>query len=104
MKMAYWCAAQRVAMGQWGENITANVRTIASLPLRLQGKNYPEILEVRGEIFMPLQAFHTLNQRAAQQGEKLFANPRNAAAGSLRQLDSRITASRSLQIFFLCGR
>jgi DNA ligase (NAD+) len=86
--------------GTTGENITPNVRTIASLPLRLQGNNYPKILEVRGEIFMPLTAFTALNQRAAQQGERLFANPRNAAAGSLRQLDSRVTASRALQIFF----
>jgi DNA ligase (NAD+) len=86
--------------GTTGENITANVRTIASLPLHLYGKDYPAILEVRGEIFMPKAEFEALNKRALEEGERVFANPRNAAAGSLRQLDSRITASRSLQIFF----
>ncbi|MCP5421160.1 MAG: NAD-dependent DNA ligase LigA [Gammaproteobacteria bacterium] len=85
--------------GSVGEDITHNVRTIPSVPLRLQGGDYPRLLEVRGEVFMPKRGFAELNAQALQRGEKLFANPRNAAAGSLRQLDSRITASRPLEIF-----
>ena len=84
--------------GYTGEDITQNVRTIASVPLRLRGKRYPQTLEVRGEVYMTKKGFRELNERQEQKGEKLFANPRNAAAGSLRQLDSRITAQRPLEI------
>ena len=84
--------------GSVGEDITANVRTIKSIPLRLQGENLPDILEVRGEIYMPKAGFNHLNQKAKQAGEKAFVNPRNAAAGSLRQLDSKITATRPLEM------
>jgi DNA ligase (NAD+) len=85
--------------GTTGEDVTANVKVIASLPLRLLGKP-PIVLEVRGEVFMTRQSFERLNRRAAESGEKTFANPRNAAAGSLRQLDPRVTASRALDVFF----
>ncbi len=85
--------------GVTGENVTLNVRTIKSVPLRLIGTDYPPVLEVRGEIYMPKAAFEALNRRARKRGEKEFANPRNAAAGSLRQLDPRITATRKLAIF-----
>jgi len=85
--------------GQIGENITENVRTIKSIPLILRGDNIPALVEVRGEVIMPHKAFDALNQRARLKGEKLFVNPRNAAAGSLRQLDSKITASRSLGFY-----
>lgn len=85
--------------GTTGENITTNVRTIRSIPLKLQGEGWPERLEVRGEVFMPKQGFDELNARAQKKGEKTFANPRNAAAGSLRQLDSKITATRPLSFF-----
>ena len=85
--------------GTRGENVTHNVRTIASIPLRLLGDDWPPVLEVRGEIFMPRKGFDELNRRQREQGEKTFANPRNAAAGSLRQLDSRITASRPLAMY-----
>ncbi|RDV26096.1 NAD-dependent DNA ligase LigA [Alteromonas aestuariivivens] len=85
--------------GQVGENITANVRTIANVPLRLRGTGWPERLEVRGEVFMPKAGFDRLNETQKAQGNKLFANPRNAAAGSLRQLDSRITAKRPLMFY-----
>lgn len=81
-----------------GENITQNVRTIASVPLRLIGSGYPELLEVRGEIYMPKAGFIALNKRALKNDEKLFVNPRNAAAGSLRQLDAKITATRPLEL------
>ena len=80
------------------EDITQNVRTIRSVPLHLIGNNYPDYLEVRGEVYMPKQGFERLNAEARQQGQKTFANPRNAAAGSLRQLDSRITAKRPLEM------
>lgn len=85
--------------GTTGEEITENVRTIRSVPLRLRGEGYPELLEVRGEVFMPKAAFDALNERAIKQGDKTFVNPRNAAAGSLRQLDSKITASRALAFY-----
>ena len=85
--------------GRVGENITENVRTIKSIPLRLHGENYPDIIEVRGEVFMPKSSFDKLNEKAIKKGEKGFANPRNAAAGSLRQLDSKITAQRQLAFY-----
>jgi len=85
--------------GQTGEDITANVRTIRAIPLRLSGKGWPDCFEVRGEVFMPKQGFQALNARALAAGEKTFANPRNAAAGSLRQLDPKVTATRPLSFF-----
>ncbi|HHQ4681646.1 TPA: NAD-dependent DNA ligase LigA [Aeromonas veronii] len=85
--------------GRVGENITDNVRTIRSVPLALQGKGWPLRLEVRGEAFMRKKDFVDLNERASAAGEKVFVNPRNAAAGSLRQLDSRITANRRLSFY-----
>jgi len=85
--------------GATGEDVTQNVRTIASVPLRLLGTDWPAVLEVRGEIFMPKAGFEALNERARKAGEKTFANPRNAAAGSLRQLDPKITAKRPLAMF-----
>jgi len=84
--------------GKVGENITQNARTINTIPLKLIGKNFPAVLEVRGEVFMPLSGFHKLNEDVLKNGGKAFANPRNAAAGSLRQLDSRITSSRPLEM------
>jgi DNA ligase (NAD+) len=84
--------------GANGEDITQNVRTINSIPLRLMGSGFPGVLEVRGEIYMPKAGFDALNEKARAAGEKLFVNPRNAAAGSLRQLDARITASRPLEM------
>ena len=84
--------------GSFGEDVTVNVKTIGSVPLRLIGDEVPKFLDVRGEIFMSKVAFKTLNEKAAQTGEKIFVNPRNAAAGSLRQLDSKVTASRPLDI------
>ncbi|MCX8565398.1 MAG: DNA ligase (NAD+) [Glomeribacter sp. 1016415] len=85
--------------GVRGEDITANIRTVHSIPLRLKGASIPELLEVRGEVFMLKSAFENLNQRQRAAGQKEFANPRNAAAGSLRQLNPKITASRSLSFF-----
>lgn len=85
--------------GETGEDVSANVRTIQSIPLRLLGEDYPSRLEVRGEIYMPKAGFNKLNQGLAAENLKTFANPRNAAAGSLRQLDPRITAQRPLEMF-----
>lgn len=85
--------------GVSGEDVTANVRTIASLPLRLRGEA-PALLEARGEVFMPVAGFERMNAAALAKGEKVFVNPRNAAAGSLRQLDPKVTASRPLDLFF----
>lgn len=85
--------------GLTGEDVTANVRTIASVPLRLRGSDYPKWIDVRGEVYMPRRGFEELNRRQVEQGEKAFTNPRNAAAGSLRQLDSRISAQRPLAFF-----
>ena len=86
--------------GSTGEDISSNVRTIRNVPLKLQGEGWPQVLEVRGEVFMPKSGFEELNARQAESGGKTFANPRNAAAGSLRQLDPKITASRPLE--FCC--
>jgi DNA ligase (NAD+) len=85
--------------GGSGEDITANIRTIRAVPLMLRGA-HPKEVEVRGEVFMPLAGFERMNAAAARAGEKVFANPRNAAAGSLRQLDARISAARPLDVFF----
>ncbi|MHB1947274.1 MAG: NAD-dependent DNA ligase LigA [Gammaproteobacteria bacterium] len=85
--------------GTTGEDITENIRTIPTVPLHLRGKDFPDILEVRGEVYMSKDGFNKLNERAQAKGEKVFVNPRNAAAGSVRQLDPRITASRPLAIF-----
>ena len=84
--------------GRTGEDITHNVRTIPSIPLRLLGTGWPQVLEVRGEIYLTKQGFEQLNRRAREQDEKTFVNPRNAAAGTLRQLDARIAAERGLQM------
>lgn len=85
--------------GTRGEDITHNVRTIDSVPLRLFGRGYPSMLEVRGEVFMPKAGFEAYNKKALEAGEKTFVNPRNAAAGSLRQLDPKLTAERPLDIY-----
>ncbi|NOZ10117.1 MAG: NAD-dependent DNA ligase LigA [Gammaproteobacteria bacterium] len=85
--------------GRSGEDVTQNVRTIDSIPLRLLGKDMPRVLEVRGEVFISHDGFARLNQAQLTEGGKQFANPRNAAAGSLRQLDPRITATRPLEIY-----
>ncbi len=84
--------------GQTGEDVTPNVRTIASVPARLAGAGWPDELEVRGEVFLPVTAFHELNERLADAGRTPFANPRNSAAGSLRQKDPRVTATRALSM------
>ncbi|RTQ98563.1 NAD-dependent DNA ligase LigA [Halomonas nitroreducens] len=83
--------------GRTGEGITSNLRTLKSIPLKLRGDDWPGLLEVRGEVIMSHEGFETLNARAREEGSKVFANPRNAAAGSLRQLDPRITATRPLE-------
>jgi DNA ligase (NAD+) len=85
--------------GLTGEEVTANVRTVRQVPHRLTGRA-PPLIEVRGEVFMPLKGFERMNARARERGEKVFVNPRNAAAGSLRQLDPRISAARPLDAFF----
>lgn len=82
-----------------GEDVTQNARTISTIPLKLRGYNFPKILQIRGEVLMPREGFETLNHEAKKRGEKVFVNPRNAASGSLRQLDPRITAKRPL-IFY----
>ena len=86
--------------GTSGEDVTRNVRTIGSIPHRLSGKKYPDVLEVRGEVFMPKAGFAEFNRKAVSIGAKTFVNPRNAAAGSLRQLDASLTAERPLSAFF----
>lgn len=86
--------------GETGEDITENVRTILSVPLRLRGNDFPSILDARGEVFMTKEGFNQLNEKARQSGDKIFVNPRNAAAGSVRQLDPQVTASRPLSIYF----
>jgi DNA ligase (NAD+) len=85
--------------GHTGEDITANIRTVRSVPVRLQGKGHPEILDVRGEVYLPVRAFEKLNDELRQRGERSFANPRNAAAGSLRQKDPQVSASRPLSLW-----
>jgi DNA ligase (NAD+) len=85
--------------GETGEDVTQNVRTITSIPLQLRGDDFPKVLEVRGEVIMPRAGFEKLNKLAEKRGEKVFVNPRNAAAGSLRQLDPRITAERPLAFY-----
>jgi DNA ligase (NAD+) len=85
--------------GRTGEDITHNVKTIKDIPLRLKGSNFPDVLEVRGEIFMTKSGFARMNNQALEKQERTFVNPRNAAAGTLRQLDSRITSSRPLTMF-----
>jgi len=85
--------------GETGEDITQNLRTIKALPLNLRGAGIPKVLEVRGEVFMPFAGFRRFNEEAAARGEKSLINPRNAAAGSLRQLDPRMTAARPLDLF-----
>jgi len=85
--------------GHRGEDVTLNVRAIRSIPLKLLGKGYPAVLEVRGEVYMPLAGFERLNRAQEEKGEKRYANPRNAAAGSLRQLDPRLSAARPLDFF-----
>lgn len=85
--------------GQVGEDITSNLKTISSIPLKLLGEKVPEFIEIRGEVYMPKKAFEDLNERARKLGTKIFANPRNAAAGSVRQLNPAITASRALAIY-----
>ena len=84
--------------GVTGEDVTPNIRTIAAVPVRLAGPGWPETLEVRGEVFLPVAAFHELNERLAEAGKPLFVNPRNTAAGSLRQKDPRVTATRPLSL------
>ena len=86
--------------GARGEDVTPNIRAIRSVPVQLRGRRWPAVLEARGEVFMTRRSFEALNQRAAEHGEKTFVNPRNAAAGSLRQLDPSITARRSLDLYF----
>ena len=85
--------------GYSGEDVTANIRTIKAIPLKLKGSGFPEVMEVRGEVFMSHKDFNALNQQAIDKSEKTFANPRNAAAGSLRQLDPKITAQRTLSFY-----
>jgi len=85
--------------GSTGEDVTQNLRTVRNIPLRLTGSGFPEVLEVRGEVLMLRADFEKLNERQRAAGEKLFANPRNAAAGSLRQLDPKVTATRPLRFF-----
>ena len=85
--------------GNRGENITENLKTVRSIPMQLLGAGYPDRFEVRGEVYMPKTAFERLNEERAERGEPLFANPRNAAAGAVRQLDPHVTASRRLDIF-----
>lgn len=84
--------------GTTGEDVTLNIKTIKSVPLQLSGKNLPEVLEVRGEVFFPIKAFDELNDSLEEVGKPRFANPRNAAAGSLRQKDPKVTASRPLDV------
>ena len=85
--------------GSTGEDVTANLRTVGAIPLVMLGDDPPDLIEVRGEVYMPLSAFEELNQVQAEAGERLFVNPRNAAAGAVRQKDPAVTASRRLAIW-----
>ena len=85
--------------GRTGEDVTLNIRTIDAIPLKLRGNNYPPLIEIRGEVVMPKAGFEKLNRQQAEKGEKSFVNPRNAAAGSLRQLDPQVTATRPLSFY-----
>ena len=85
--------------GYTGEDITANIRTIRQVPVRLRGKNHPKVLEIRGEVYLPIKAFEKLNESLLEKDQRAFANPRNAAAGSLRQKDPQVTASRPLRLW-----
>src|SRR5438309_744123 len=85
--------------GATGEDVTANIRTLTTVPEKLAGRGWPEIVEIRGEVYMERAAFSALNAERAAAGEPVFANPRNFAAGSLRQLDPAVTASRPLKFF-----
>lgn len=85
--------------GVLGEDITANIRTVRDVPLKLRGTHIPPLMEIRGEIYMPFSGFREMNEKRAARGESTFANPRNAAAGSLRQLDAKVTAERPLRFF-----
>lgn len=89
--------------GATGEDVSANLRTVKAIPLRLRGTGWPEVLEVRGEVYMPRAAFEAYNAQMRLQGGKVLANPRNGAAGSLRQLDARITAQRPLSFAYGVG-
>ncbi|MBX7149375.1 NAD-dependent DNA ligase LigA [bacterium] len=86
--------------GEWGEDVTENVKTIRSIPLKINDKNPPDILSVKAEVLLPIQGFEKLNKKLVEEGDEPFANPRNAASGSLRQLDSSLTASRPLDAYF----
>src|SRR3954463_2690749 len=85
--------------GVVGEDVTANLRTLRDVPLRLRGDDVPSLLEIRGEVYMPFAAFEKLNEERVRDGEPVYANPRNTAAGALRQLDPSITARRPLHFF-----
>nr|WP_024851121.1 NAD-dependent DNA ligase LigA [Hydrogenovibrio kuenenii] len=98
-EQGYFVQATTRGDGKVGENVTQNVKTIQSIPLKLQGDHFPDVLEVRGEVFMLKSTFEKLNQQQLDKGEKPFANPRNAAAGTLRQLDSKVVAQRHLSFY-----
>jgi DNA ligase (NAD+) len=104
VSLAYRRGALEIAAtrgdGTVGEDVTHNIRTIPAVPLRLVGSAHPEFIEVRGEVFISIPGFREMNRIAAEKGEKVFVNPRNAAAGSLRQLDPRLAASRPLEVYF----
>ena len=89
--------------GRVGEDVTENLRTIADIPKRLSGTGWPEVIEIRGEVYLGHEEFAALNAAADAAGQKLYANPRNAAAGSLRQIDSKITAQRPLRFLPMLG-
>ena len=101
MKTASSCAARRGAMATRGEDVTPNIRTIRAIPLRLRDtRARPAAIEIRGEVFLPRKAFERINREREADGETAFANPRNAAAGTLRNLDPALVATRGLSAFF----